>query len=356
MARIEETRRWRRSRGWVAPARRDRQDEHQGNEPRDRIVRTRVALGRTWAHDTATRGTTPSDKGRKHAAGTTGLSTLVPSAHAAPRPAPLHRDGSRRQRHPRRLQAGAPPRRVAIPSGFAAARRWTRSPAASRSSTGPGYGNGDYYPKEEKQYLWADYQKATGDTPKFILFENDDAGFTKVASGTTYDIVHPCAYRFQDYVDLGAMQPWDTSLIPNFSAAEPRAGEGGSDRRPAVLHRRGLGLHRAALPRGQGRAAGGLLVAAVRRPLRRQDLVDQHAGDARHRRLSERRRQPLGHDRRGAGRPEAVPDLEEGRSSRSSGTSPTSCSRTSSARRSGSATRGRTPTPTPRARGSTSST
>ncbi len=84
-----------------------------------------------------------------------------------------------------------------------------------------GYGNGDYYPKEERQYLWGDYQKATGDTPHFFLFENDDAGFTKVASGTTYDIVHPCAYRFQDYVNIGAVQPWDTSQIPNFSQMNP---------------------------------------------------------------------------------------------------------------------------------------
>jgi spermidine/putrescine transport system substrate-binding protein len=86
-----------------------------------------------------------------------------------------------------------------------------------------GYGNGDYYPKEEKQYLWADYQKATGDTPKFFLFENDDAGFTKVASGSAnYDIVHPCAYRFQDYVDINAVQPWDTSLLQNWSSMNPQ--------------------------------------------------------------------------------------------------------------------------------------
>ena len=84
-----------------------------------------------------------------------------------------------------------------------------------------GYGNGDYYPKEEKQFLWKQYQDATGDTPKFILFENDDTGFTKVAQGTHYDIVHPCAYRFQDYVDLGVLQPWDTSQIPNFSSLNP---------------------------------------------------------------------------------------------------------------------------------------
>jgi spermidine/putrescine transport system substrate-binding protein len=84
-----------------------------------------------------------------------------------------------------------------------------------------GYGNGDYYPDKERANLWEQYAKETGDEPKFILFENDDAGFTKVAQGTHYDIVHPCAYRFQDYVDLGVMQPWDTSQIPNFSSLNP---------------------------------------------------------------------------------------------------------------------------------------
>ena len=84
-----------------------------------------------------------------------------------------------------------------------------------------GYGDGAYYPKEEKQFLWKQYQDATDDTPKFILFPDDDTGFTKVASGTHYDVVHPCAYRFKDYVDLGVMQPWDTSQIPNFADLNP---------------------------------------------------------------------------------------------------------------------------------------
>lgn len=80
-----------------------------------------------------------------------------------------------------------------------------------------GYGNGDYYPGKEQQYLWAEYQKSTGDTPNFILFENDDAGYTKIATGAVqFDVVHPCAYRFKDYVDLGAIQPWDTSLIKDW--------------------------------------------------------------------------------------------------------------------------------------------
>ncbi|MEX0984400.1 MAG: extracellular solute-binding protein [Actinomycetota bacterium] len=85
-----------------------------------------------------------------------------------------------------------------------------------------GYGNGDYYPDEEKEFLWGDYAKATGDTPVFALFENDDAGYTEVAAGARYDVIHPCGYRWQDWVDLGVMQPWDTSLIPNASALNPK--------------------------------------------------------------------------------------------------------------------------------------
>jgi spermidine/putrescine transport system substrate-binding protein len=116
---------------------------------------------------------------------------------------------------------------AAVPSGSARPAIDTE-PGGLQVYDWSGYGNGDYYPKEEKQYLWADYQQATGDTPKFILFPDDDQGFTKVASGTTYDIVHPCAYRFQDYVDLGVMQPWDTSLIPNYSQLNPALQKFGS--------------------------------------------------------------------------------------------------------------------------------
>jgi len=90
-----------------------------------------------------------------------------------------------------------------------------------------GYGGGEYYPGKERQYLWADYQKATGDTPKFILFENDDAGYTKIAAGARYDVVHPCAYRFKDYVDLGVVQPWDTSLIADYTQLNPTLEQAG---------------------------------------------------------------------------------------------------------------------------------
>jgi spermidine/putrescine transport system substrate-binding protein len=90
-----------------------------------------------------------------------------------------------------------------------------------------GYGNGDYYPKEEKKFLWGQYAQATGDTPKFVLFENDDVGYTKVVAGARYDIAHPCGYRYQDWVDLDVLQPWDTSLIPNFAQLNPKLTESG---------------------------------------------------------------------------------------------------------------------------------
>ncbi|MGH2636053.1 MAG: ABC transporter substrate-binding protein [Actinomycetota bacterium] len=103
----------------------------------------------------------------------------------------------------------------------------TEEPGGLQVFDWSGYGNGDYYPKEEKQFLWKDYQDATGDTPEFILFENDDAGFTEVAAGARYDVVHPCGYKYQDWVDLGAVQPWDPSLIANFGQLNPKLMESG---------------------------------------------------------------------------------------------------------------------------------
>ena len=81
-----------------------------------------------------------------------------------------------------------------------------------------GYGNGDYYPKEEKKFLWGQYAKATGDTPEFALFENDDSAYTKVVAGARYDVAHPCGYRYKDWVDLDVLQPWDTSLDPELQS------------------------------------------------------------------------------------------------------------------------------------------
>lgn len=85
-----------------------------------------------------------------------------------------------------------------------------------------GYGDGSYYPKKEQAAFWQAYQNQTGDTPKFILFEDDDAGYSKAAAhAVTFDVVHPCAYRWGDWNALGILQPWDTSLIKNFPVLNP---------------------------------------------------------------------------------------------------------------------------------------
>ena len=92
-----------------------------------------------------------------------------------------------------------------------------------------GYGDGTYYPKEEKEFLWQAYQTATGDTPEFILFEDDDFGYAKVAAGAVeFDVVHPCAYRFRDWVALDVLQPWDTSLLSNFASLNPTLNAAGN--------------------------------------------------------------------------------------------------------------------------------
>ena len=91
-----------------------------------------------------------------------------------------------------------------------------------------GYGDGAYYPNREKANLWQAYQDATGDTPKFILYADDDAGYSKVATGARYDIAHPCAYRFPDWVALDVLQPWDTSKLSNFDSLNPALEQAGN--------------------------------------------------------------------------------------------------------------------------------
>ena len=168
-------------------------------------------------------------------------------------PALRGRGGGRRR--PRGLQEGDDRRLCRERRRPPPIRRSRASPATSRCSTGPGTGAASTTRTRRSRTSGPAYQKATGDTPKFILFANDDDGYTKTAAGSVnFDVIHPCAYRFKDYVDLGAVQPWDTSLDPQLRAAEPEARDRRADRREAVLHRRGLGVHRAAVPSGQGRS------------------------------------------------------------------------------------------------------
>jgi spermidine/putrescine-binding protein len=94
-----------------------------------------------------------------------------------------------------------------------------------------GYGDGSY----GDDVLWQQYKQAGYPKPKFNKTFDDDSGYTKVAAGEqNFDIVHPCAYRFEDWVNLQAadgspvMQPWDTSLISNWEVLNPALQEFGN--------------------------------------------------------------------------------------------------------------------------------
>ena len=90
--------------------------------------------------------------------------------------------------------------------------------------------------------------------PTYTFLTSDDQALGKVRGGFSPDLVHPCVSYVQDWVDLGYIQPFDTSLLTNFGDLNPSLRRGRADRRQAVLHPRGLGFLVGAVPRRQGRA------------------------------------------------------------------------------------------------------
>ena len=79
--------------------------------------------------------------------------------------------------------------------------------------------------KEKPVPLGAVRRRRRATRPKFIaLFENDDAGLHE--GGVRYAPTTSSTRArtgSSDYVDLGAVQPWDTSLISNFCRSQPQA-------------------------------------------------------------------------------------------------------------------------------------
>jgi spermidine/putrescine-binding protein len=57
--------------------------------------------------------------------------------------------------------------------------------------------------------------------PKYTFLTSDDQALGKVRAGFKPDIVHPCFSYVKDWVDLGYVQPWDTSLLTNWSDVNP---------------------------------------------------------------------------------------------------------------------------------------
>lgn len=74
----------------------------------------------------------------------------------------------------------------------------------------------------EPKQLWKPYAKQfPGQAPHFTFLTSDDQALAKVRAGYHPDVVHPCVGYVQDWVNLGVVQPWDTSLMSNFSQLDP---------------------------------------------------------------------------------------------------------------------------------------
>jgi spermidine/putrescine transport system substrate-binding protein len=63
--------------------------------------------------------------------------------------------------------------------------------------------------------------------PKFTFLTSDDHALGKVRAGYKPDIVHPCVDYLQNWIDIDAVQPWDTSLMTNFKDLQPELVQGG---------------------------------------------------------------------------------------------------------------------------------
>ncbi|MEX1263894.1 MAG: extracellular solute-binding protein [Actinomycetota bacterium] len=84
-----------------------------------------------------------------------------------------------------------------------------------------------------KVFEWAGYELPElypdypYDAPKFTFMTSDEQALAKVASGFRPDIVHPSVGYVRDWVDLDLIQPWDPSLLKNFSDLNPSMIEAG---------------------------------------------------------------------------------------------------------------------------------
>ena len=63
--------------------------------------------------------------------------------------------------------------------------------------------------------------------PKFTFLTSDDQALGKVRAGYRPDIVHPCVDYTGNWVEMGVVQPWDTSLLTNFADLEDPLVQGG---------------------------------------------------------------------------------------------------------------------------------
>ena len=79
--------------------------------------------------------------------------------------------------------------------------------------------------------MWSKYtaSKYAKSSPlKFTFLQDDQQALAKVAAGAKYDIIHPCVAYTPDWVAAGLIQPWDTSMLPDFKGIPAAIRKGGN--------------------------------------------------------------------------------------------------------------------------------
>jgi spermidine/putrescine transport system substrate-binding protein len=78
------------------------------------------------------------------------------------------------------------------------------------------------YAGDDDPHLWQPYaDKFSGVKPSWSYITSDDNLTAKLTAGAHADIAVPCSGFVKTDVSLDVLQPWDTSLIPNFATFDP---------------------------------------------------------------------------------------------------------------------------------------
>jgi spermidine/putrescine transport system substrate-binding protein len=115
------------------------------------------------------------------------------------------------------------------------------SSAASRPPIGQEPGNLSIYEWQGYEAAGTKAQKAYGmtvpgksyvdkygaDSLTYTAFPSDDIAVNRVAAGTQFDLMHPCISYVKDWTNAGLIQPFDTSLLKNWSQLDPNVTKAG---------------------------------------------------------------------------------------------------------------------------------
>jgi spermidine/putrescine transport system substrate-binding protein len=98
-----------------------------------------------------------------------------------------------------------------------------------------GYDNAE----DTAAFMWAAYDQSEYGTKsplKFTFLENDQQALAKVASGYSPELIHPCIAYWPDFNAAGLIQPFDTSLLPDYAGIPEAIRAGGVDAETGLVY------------------------------------------------------------------------------------------------------------------------